>query len=346
MKLNKKQVANQVKTLLNNSPASGYISDYDSSERPLLDSAQITVMKDLKDLGEALSLSTPLVVFLDDELLINVGKKKIKGTVKKLSALKLKDVIHEFSGKSMSFEVKLSKEGLKRKNFKSNQVKILDDYAKEIESQIEKVLNGKPQEDVVYLIHATDSESASIFDGSNCVASGNDWDFHADCHGLKKYKTVKLGDDWNGAGSLASILSAGLQKPVRKLNVTYQEMELLVGQTFLKDRKENYSSDKTMRQLYLETKKKEKEERLKNLDPDNMTQEGLLDLLKKSFDPDLCHASYKEENTILISHDDTDYLYPEKQLKNLEKFLTKYKGWSLIRGDKNQDEDHQIVKNA
>jgi len=126
---------------------------------------------------------------------------------------------------------------------KSNLEKIVEEACEKTNQYVVKnILKSKIREDVIYRVDCSEHESAIIFDGSSLVCHGNLWDFHPGCSGLSSYKGIKLGN-YNGAGSLTSILSAGLKKTVVELEVNAFDYDILTGQLWI-DPKNHYRNIK------------------------------------------------------------------------------------------------------
>lgn len=207
----------------------------------------------IKNLGNFLKFSNPKVMFNDDLVEFSVnGKSYGIIDIENLTSLQYKDFLPELlDGKKNGYEVNLDltislvEKGQLRIDFENNMESFVESYCKFWDKECSKLLKAVPNDNTIYHFVCESNEMEVVYDGFNSVAYGNSWDFHPGCHGLESYKGLKL-SNWRGAGSLASILSAGLKKKMVYKSVTQEEFEMLNGSPAENDEKNDHNSDKVL----------------------------------------------------------------------------------------------------
>ena len=82
--------------------------------------------------------------------------------------------------------------------------------------------------DNINVVISSETEFYAVFDGVELVQASSLHKFYYGYKNLTKYKQVDLGQ-WEGATSLAKLLSNGLGKNINKINVTHEELLSMIG---------------------------------------------------------------------------------------------------------------------
>jgi hypothetical protein len=234
MKLNKKSVLEQLKSCYKESEKENKfnitVSEQSLAEESLknLDITLITT-QDIVAVDKLLKFSNPKFLLADEVLILSTGKSKREISFGDLNKIKAKDFLAEIKNDKhgyFSIELKRKRSGKLRESLVRNFSKMAQEYTDHLNKSIVKTLKHTPTEDFIYHLSCDENEMDAVFDGTQCVAYGNSWDFHPGCHGLKTYKKIKLGD-WNGAGSLKSMLSLGLKKKTKRFTLTADQFSLV-----------------------------------------------------------------------------------------------------------------------
>lgn len=249
------------KSLTDEYCSSIYIYDHSSSKAQNNLFSEYGLINDLtiNNLGEFLCFSNPKVMFSDDLVEFFVNKQSY-GVINfgSLTSLKNKDFVSEMLKASktpdednkinLDLTVKLVEKGQTRLALENDMESFVAQYCEYWNKQCAKLLKSTPSEDKIYHFSCESNSMEVVFDGSKSVGYGNSWDFHPGCHGLTSYKGIKF-SDWNGAGSLASILSLGLKKKIVNLSVDEDQFSMLCGSPKVKREPEDYNQGPFMREL-------------------------------------------------------------------------------------------------
>lgn len=212
----------------------------------------------IKNLGELLSRSNPEVMFGDDLVSFSVNGQEY-GVVdfESLSKLQNQDFVSDLvavRGKQFEAELTLSislvEKGQSRLEFEQDMEGFVEQYCAFWNKECEKLLGSKLSENKIYHFFCESNSMESVFDGSNGVGYGNSWDFHPGCHSLISYKGLKF-NNWRGAGSLASILSIGLKKPIVYQSVSEDQFNMLNGSPSNKEENRRRYSPQALTMLNL-----------------------------------------------------------------------------------------------
>lgn len=234
------------------------LSKYSTAEDSLFDSSTFFELNS-ETVGSFMRKSNPVYLHPEDLVEFKLGEEVVEMTVQDLRQFKKKDFLDEaFNSYVKNQEVKVKVIRISSENAKKMAKKLLSiaqEYCAKGNQEILSVLKDSVQEDKIYLIKCTGHESGGVMDGTNCVALGNDWDFHPGCSGLTEYKSVSLGN-WYGAGNLAQILSRSLKKEIVKVNVDNAGYDLLVYGSYDPEEKMGYqnSRGKSLQDLFYESR--------------------------------------------------------------------------------------------
>lgn len=181
-----------------------------------------------KNLNNFLTRSNPELIFSDDLVSVevngvNVGEISF-GEIKNLTYQNLMDMFPT-KDNEIKFKIEVVEKSQARYDFEEQMPTLVKEYCDFWNKKIQEIL-GEKVGDKIYHVYCGSNEMEVVFNKEDQVAYGNTWDFHPGCNGLTVYKKVKLGN-WKGAGSLASILSNGLNKKVKYVNVDKDKFGIL-----------------------------------------------------------------------------------------------------------------------
>lgn len=107
-------------------------------------------------------------------------------------------------------------------SYKENRInsKMIKNTCKELIKYSIEIFNSYAEnihKNNVYIVEAQDWNY--VVHDFKAVAAGAWHDFHSGCCGLTEYNGIELGDDWNGAGSLAQMIAIGSSTKNKKSKV-------------------------------------------------------------------------------------------------------------------------------
>lgn len=312
-----------------------YVSPYSSTKAnsPIIHH-DVFVGLNKNNVAKFLMRSNPILVFDDELFKLTIGKFSGLFTLDMLQLLKAKDLYDLLTEKELqrdgNIRIDIIETSSKRDVFFKSIDKLVKEYCDDMNSMVDKIVKQKTKksysDQYVYLIECTDHESELVVDGFNIVASGNTWDFHEGSCGLSLYKKINL-SGWNGSGSLASILSAGLKKKKIAFTVNAKEFELFQGDGYYSIEESPDYGEETIYSLIKNKKNNENQKFLNKFKDKVRNLKELHELMCYEYNKELFSID-EEENCLIVS--EGHFVFDSEIDCDFEKFVNeKCKGWYI-----------------